>query len=96
VICVFSSCSIQEKETTLLSQKHWKQEYPAMQHHDTSVLVSYAFVDVHFLHFGELKMQFLPFAPFRYWKYILNNFGCMLVNNSVAIRNINKACILAG
>jgi len=49
------------------------------------VLVSYAFADVHFLHFGELKMRFLHIAQIRYRKYIRNNFGCLDVSIHVAI-----------
>jgi len=42
-----------------------------------SVIVSYVCADVHFLHFGELKVRFPHIAPFHYRKYILNSFGCL-------------------
>jgi len=47
-----------------------------------SVLVSYEFVNVHFLHFGELKMRFCTALHLSIGctTYILNNFGCLGVN----------------
>jgi len=46
----------------------------------SSVLFSYVFADVHFLHLGKVKMRFLHITLFVYRKYILNNSGCMGVS----------------
>jgi len=43
------------------------------------------FADVHFLHYGELKMRILHIALFVYRKYTLNNVGCLEVSIRVAI-----------
>ena len=33
--------------------------------------------DINFLHFDELEMRSMQIAPFRYWKNILENLGCL-------------------
>jgi len=47
--------------------------------HVSSVLGSYVFSNVNFLHFGELKMRFLDIVPFVNRKYIHFYFDCLIV-----------------
>jgi hypothetical protein len=54
------------------------------------------FVHVHFLHFGGLKMRYLPIVPFVVRKYIGKYLGCLEVSIRVAFTNIYKARISEG